>query len=170
MTGSVTLFLGGARSGKSRLAEDYCKRSGLRKIYIATGEALDGEMAARVATHQARRGSDWLTVEEPRDLVASLNTYAKPENIVLVDCLTLWLTNVLLADNSDPEAETEALARALPVAGPVVFVANETGLGIVPETKLGRRFRDLAGSLNQQIAAVADSVTFVAAGLPLRLK
>jgi len=137
-------------------------------LYVATAEARDREMAERVAVHQRRRGPSWTTIETPRDvagvLAANVNTPA------LVDCLTLWLSNVLLAD-TDVDAEIEhlddALARA---AAPIVLVANEVGSGIVPDNALGRRFRDLQGLLNQRIAARADRVVLVVAGLPLTLK
>jgi len=137
-------------------------------LYVATAEARDREMAERVAVHQRRRGPSWTTIETPRDvagvLAANVNTPA------LVDCLTLWLSNVLLADaNVDGEIEhlDDALARA---AAPIVLVANEVGSGIVPDNALGRRFRDLQGLLNQRIAARADRVVLVVAGLPLTLK
>ncbi|MCU0837295.1 MAG: bifunctional adenosylcobinamide kinase/adenosylcobinamide-phosphate guanylyltransferase [Rhodospirillales bacterium] len=166
---AVTLVLGGARSGKSRYAEGLVEAAG-SGLYVATAEAGDDEMAARIAQHRARRGTAWTTHEEPLDLADALRRLAIAERPILVDCLTLWLANVMAAGRDIAE-ETAALTRLLGrLAGPVVFVANEVGLGLVPETPLGRAFRDEAGRLNQAVAAVADRVVFVAAGLPLLLK
>jgi adenosylcobinamide kinase / adenosylcobinamide-phosphate guanylyltransferase len=167
-SGRLTLVLGGARSGKSRYAESLVMALPSPWLYVATAEARDSEMAERVAVHQGRRGPSWTTVETSRDIAGALAANA---NIpALVDCLTLWLSNVLLAD-ADVDAEIEhldgALARA---AAPIVLVANEVGSGIVPDNALGRRFRDLQGLLNQRIAARADRVFLVVAGLPLTLK
>lgn len=164
----VTLVLGGARSGKSAYAEALIGAAG--GLYLATAEALDAEMAERIARHRRRRGPAWQTCEEPLDLAAVLRGRAGDARPVLVDCLTLWLANVLAAGR-DVAAETEHLAAALGSAGgPVVLVSNEVGLGIVPETPLGRSFRDHAGRLNQAVAARADRVVLVVAGLPLSLK
>jgi adenosylcobinamide kinase / adenosylcobinamide-phosphate guanylyltransferase len=166
----VTLILGGARSGKSTYAERLAEGRAGPCIYLATAQAGDAEMAARIALHRERRGARWTTHEEPIDLAGALAEVAKPENIVVVDCLTLWLSNVMHAE-LDVENQCEQLCRALPgLAGPVVLVSNEVGLGIVPDNALARRFRDAAGRLNQAVAAVADRVVFVAAGLPLVLK
>jgi adenosylcobinamide kinase/adenosylcobinamide-phosphate guanylyltransferase len=138
--------------------------------YIATAEPGDTEMAARIAHHRARRGDFWRAVEVPLDLPQAILAHAGPVRPILVDCLTLWLSNLLGAGRV-VEHEAEALCGALPdAAGPVVLVANEVGLGLVPDTPLGRRFRDEAGRLNQAVAALADRVVFVAAGLPLVLK
>lgn len=165
----VTLVLGGARSGKSAHAERLCERAAAR-LYLATAEAGDDEMAERIRRHRARRGPAWTTVEEPVELAAALGRYAAPDRPVLVDCLTLWLSNVMAAGR-DVGAERERLVGALAAtAGPVVLVSNEVGLGLVPETPLGRAFRDEAGRLNQAVAAVAGRVVFVAAGIPLTLK
>lgn len=164
----LTLVLGGARSGKSRYAEGLITALPPPWIYAATAEARDGEMTERIARHQARRGAGWSTMEAPHNLVAALA--ACGDAPVLVDCLTLWLSNLLLA-NADIEAEVERLERALVrPAAPVVLVANEVGLGIVPDNALARRFRDLQGHLNQRLAARADRVIFVVAGLPLVVK
>ena len=166
----ATLVLGGARSGKSVHAEGLIAQSGLAPRYLATAQAGDGEMADRIARHRARRGAGWTTREEPLDLVGALREESRPGRAVLVDCLTLWLSNLLFAER-DLEGETAALCEALPrLAGPVVLVSNEVGLGLVPETPLGRRFRDAQGRLNQAVAAVVPRVVFVAAGLPLVLK
>ncbi|MEM7568092.1 MAG: bifunctional adenosylcobinamide kinase/adenosylcobinamide-phosphate guanylyltransferase, partial [Pseudomonadota bacterium] len=168
--GSLTLVLGGARSGKSRHAEGLVAASGLPRIYIATAEAWDEEMRERIAKHRADRGPDWTTVDAPLDLARTIAEQARPDRVVLVDCLTLWLTNVMLAER-DVEAEEATLLEALrEPAGPIVCVSNETGLGIVPDNALARRFRDAQGRLNQRIAAIAARVDFIAAGLPIRLK
>ena len=165
-----TLVLGGARSGKSAYAERLLAEHGGTRIYVATAEARDAEMAARIADHQARRGAAWTTLEAPLDLLETLHSHCRPGHAVLVDCLTLWLSNLMGAAR-DVALETARLAAALPtLEGRTVFVANEVGLGIVPENALARRFRDEAGRLNQAIAQAADRVVFVAAGLPLTLK
>jgi adenosylcobinamide kinase/adenosylcobinamide-phosphate guanylyltransferase len=165
----VTLILGGARSGKSRYAERLVENAASRGTYCATAEAGDAEMTARIAMHRARRGPFWRTVEAPLALASTIAA-AGPEGPVLVDCLTLWLSNLLMAGRQ-PDAEAGVLCRALHEAvGPVVLVSNEVGMGLVPETPLGRHFRDAAGRLNQEIAALADHVVFIAAGLPLVLK
>ncbi len=166
----VTLVLGGARSGKSAYGEGLLEARPGACVYLATADAGDAEMAERIAQHRARRGDRWTTLEEPLALLDALAGAAGPDRAVLVDCLTLWLSNLLLADR-DVEAEGAALATALPgLAGPVVLIANEVGLGIVPENALARRFRDAAGRLNQALAAAADRVVLVSAGLPLILK
>ncbi|MDH3472703.1 MAG: bifunctional adenosylcobinamide kinase/adenosylcobinamide-phosphate guanylyltransferase [Rhodospirillales bacterium] len=166
----VTLVLGGARSGKSAHAERLVESQPGSCLYLATAEAGDGEMAERIARHRARRGSRWDTLEVPLELAAALGGAVRPDGAVLVDCLTLWLSN-LLGAGRDPEAETETLVAALPgLAGPVVFVSNEVGLGVVPENALARAFTDHAGRLHQRIADAAQCVVFMAAGLPLQLK
>ena len=166
----LTLVLGGARSGKSRYAEALVESQPGACVYLATAEPRDAEMAARIRAHRARRGARWRTVEAPLDLIGELAGAARPDGAVLVDCLTLWLSNLMEAGR-DVAAESEALTKALPdLAGPAVLVSNEVGLGIVPDNPLARRFRDAAGSLHQSIAALAQSVVFVAAGLPLTLK
>jgi adenosylcobinamide kinase/adenosylcobinamide-phosphate guanylyltransferase len=160
--------LGGARSGKSRYAESLVTALPPPWLYVATAEAGDSEMVARIAAHQARRGPRWTTIETPRNVAETLGTHAATPT--LVDCLTLWLSNVMLAD-ADVDAEIEQLDEALArAAAPIVLVANEVGFGIVPDSALGRRFRDLQGLLNQRIAARADRVVLVVAGLPLTLK
>jgi adenosylcobinamide kinase / adenosylcobinamide-phosphate guanylyltransferase len=164
----LTLVIGGARSGKSRYAESLIAALPPPWTYVATAEAGDAEMAKRIGDHRARRGSNWRTVEAPRDLVGALK--AGEATPILIDCLTLWLSNLMLAV-ADIDAETAHLERALAAAkAPVILVANEVGSGIVPEYELGRRFRDLQGVLNQRIAARADRVVLVVAGLPLVLK
>jgi len=187
-----TLVLGGARSGKSAFAERLARESGKEVVYVATSHAGDTEMAARIAHHRARRPAAWRTVEEATALVDVLARWSAPHRIVLVDCLTLWLTNVLFAAGDPahdpqpdlrPEVGTVALpplfaaerAKLLawldaPAAGDVVFVSNEVGLGIVPLGAVTRTFVDEAGRLNQDVAARCERAVFVAAGLPLVLK
>lgn len=163
-----TLVLGGARSGKSRHAERLVASLPPPWIYLATAQAGDDEMAARIAAHRARRDACWHTVEAPRDLRGALAACA--DTPVLLDCVTLWLSNLMLAE-ADIAAEMDGLEAALAAAtAPVVAVANEVGSGIVPEFALGRRFRDLQGTLNQRLAARADRVVLMVAGLPLALK
>jgi adenosylcobinamide kinase / adenosylcobinamide-phosphate guanylyltransferase len=164
----LTLVLGGARSGKSRYAESVIAELPPPWSYVATAEAGDAEMAERIAAHRARRGSHWLTIEAPRDLGAALKSCQSTP--VLVDCLTLWLSNLMLAE-ADIETEITRLEQALmATTAPVVLVANEVGSGVVPANPLGRRFRDQQGLLNQRIAARADHVVLVVAGLPLAVK
>ncbi|ATX67391.1 bifunctional adenosylcobinamide kinase/adenosylcobinamide-phosphate guanylyltransferase [Roseinatronobacter bogoriensis] len=165
----IILYIGGARSGKSRLAEARTLQYAQPATYIATAQAWDDEMKARIAAHQAQRaGSAWRTHAEPRDLVGALSaTDGSPR---LVDCLTLWLTNIMLA-NQDWQAEARALIEALAAqTAPVVLVSNEVGMGIVPDNRLARDFRDASGRLNQWVANAADEVHFVAAGLSMRMK
>jgi len=163
----LTLILGGARSGKSRFAEGLVTALPSPWAYVATGAAHDSEMTERIALHVARRGPGWVTHEVPLALADFLQGHKGP---VLVDCLTLWLTNVMLADR-DVEADRGRLLAALSTtAGPVVLVSNEVGLGIVPENALARAFRDEQGRLNAAVAALADYVVLTAAGLPLTLK
>ena len=164
-----TLVLGGARSGKSRYAESLITTLPPPWTYVATAQALDAEMAERIELHRGRRGTSWQTVEAPHDLVPALERVS-PGAPVLIDCLTLWLSNRMLAD-ADMDAELDRLEAALDRrAGTVVLVSNEVGFGIVPDNALGRRFRDLQGRLNQRIAARADQVVLMVAGLPLVVK
>jgi adenosylcobinamide kinase/adenosylcobinamide-phosphate guanylyltransferase len=163
------LILGGARSGKTARAlaigETFTTR-----FYIATAEALDEEMSARIARHREERGSAWTTIEAPLDLAGAILDVRSEEAVCVVDCLTLWLSNLIGAGRDVASASAE-LCRAVRLApAALVLVSNEVGLGLVPETPLGRAFRDCQGRLNQTVAAVADQVEFVAAGLPLRLK
>jgi len=178
------LILGGARSGKSRLAEQRAVASGLQVIYIATAQALDAEMAHRIAVHRAQRPPAWRVVEEPRELAAALRRHAASDHCLLVDCLTLWLSNLIIGDDATSQAEagnqlsgarlqpaTQELIETLPsLPGEQILVSNEVGCGIVPMTALARCFADEQGRLNQRVAAVCEQVTLVAAGLPLVLK
>lgn len=162
-----SLVLGGARSGKSALAEHMARRQAGPLTYIATAQAFDAEMADRIARHRADRGDGWTTIEAPLDLPAALSAAS---GTVVIDCLTLWLSNLMLADH-DIDAASAALAASVAAhAGPVIAVSNEVGLGIVPDNALARRFRDAQGRLNQRMAALAELVVFCAAGLPLVLK
>lgn len=166
----ITLVLGGARSGKSRFAEGLIADHQGARVYLATAEAGDAEMAERIRRHRDRRGSGWTTVEEPLDLARALEAASRDRAAVLVDCLTLWLSN-LMAVHRDAEHESRRLAEVLSrIETPAVLVSNEVGLGIVPDNALARAFRDRAGLLHQAVAAVADRVYFVAAGLPMLLK
>jgi adenosylcobinamide kinase/adenosylcobinamide-phosphate guanylyltransferase len=163
------LVLGGARSGKSRHALGLAEAIGPARVLVATAEAGDAEMAERIARHRAERGPGWRVVEAPLELAAALDGI-RPADVAVVDCLTLWLSNLLLAGR-DPEREADALLAALARAPrPVVLVSNEVGLGLVPETPLGRAFRDAQGRLNQRVAAAVDAVDFIAAGIALALK
>ena len=165
------LILGGARSGKSRLAEERAAGTGHSVCYIATATAGDGEMAARIRRHRERRPAAWTTIESPRDLAGAVNGAAAPGRCVLIDCLTLWLANCLAGEEGEwPRARAAFLEAVAAAPGQLVFVANEVGLGIVPDNALARRFRDEAGQLNQAVAGACERVTFVAAGMPLVLK
>ena len=169
MTRSL-LVLGGARSGKSRYAQSLAEGSGLTPVMIATAQAFDSEMADRIARHRAERGDGWLLVEEPLHLAQALTQAAQPGRILLVDCATLWLSNLMLGEH-DVEAATAELLSILPgLSAPVIFVSNEVGTGIVPENALARRFRDAQGRLNQALAGACEAVVLVSAGLPVQLK
>ena len=164
----VTLVLGGARSGKSAYAESLVAGPGA--VYLATAEAIDDEMGERIARHRARRGADWTTVETPLDLASALRAHAPGASGVLVDCLTVWLGNLMHAGR-EIDREAGSLLESLAVSPvPVVLVANEVGLGVVPDNPMARAFRDHAGRLNQALAARAGRVVLVTAGLPLVLK
>jgi len=169
---SVTLILGGARSGKSGRAQQLAVASGLPVTYIATAMRIEGdeEWGQRIERHRAERPQQWQTVEADAALMRILQQQCRPGQLVLIDCLTLWLSGLLMQE-VDVEREIASLAALLPrLPGEFVLVSNEVGMGLVPESLLGRRFRDLQGRLNQAVARVADRVEFVAAGLPLLLK
>jgi adenosylcobinamide kinase/adenosylcobinamide-phosphate guanylyltransferase len=164
------LVLGGARSGKSAYALTLAEASCAERVYVATATPGDEEMAARIARHQADRGRGWTTLEAPLEVARALAAEARPGRVVVVDCLTLWLSNLMLA-GQDPGHALAALAAAIAaLAGPAILVSNEVGMGLVPDHKLGREFRDWQGRANTEIARVCDAVVFVAAGLPLQLK
>ena len=178
------LIIGGARSGKSALAERRASEGGRQVVYLATAQALDGEMARRIAHHRQRRSADWGLVEEPIDLAGALRRHAAPGVCLLVDCLTLWLSNLLFAGAAARQVEagasvdcpllagaTVALIETLPqLPGQIILVSNEVGWGGVPMAALARLFADEQGRLNQRVAAVCDRVTLVVAGLPLTLR
>ena len=169
MTTSL-LVLGGARSGKSRYAQQRAEALAGRHLFIATAEAWDDEMRDRVARHRADRSAIWETLETPLELAAAIEAQRGPGAVVLVDCLTLWATNLLLGEH-DIDAATEALcAEIARFDGRIILVANEVGLGIVPDNALARRFRDVAGQINQAVARTVDEAVFIAAGLSLKLK
>ena len=165
----VTFLVGGASSGKSDLAERWVVATGLPRRYIATAEAQDAEMAAKIATHQRKRGDGWTVVQAPLDLASALSDSDHAE-VILLDGITLWLSNLMMA-NADLATAATALPRAIDATrGPLVIVSDEVGQGVVPETALGRRYRDALGQLNRDIAAHSDCVVGVMAGLPFALK
>jgi adenosylcobinamide kinase/adenosylcobinamide-phosphate guanylyltransferase len=164
------LVLGGARSGKSRTALQLAESASLQRTYIATAQAFDDEMHARIAQHQSERDQSWQTVDASLELAHAIRVQTGRGKAVLVDCLTLWLSNMLLAER-DLAHEADRLVQAvLDAQGPLILVSNEVGHGIVPSTPLGRRFRDEQGRLNQRVAEACDAVVFVAAGCPILLK
>ena len=166
----TTLVIGGARSGKSAYAERLVEESGLKPVYLATATTGDDEMSERIRIHKERRGEVWSTVEEPLALTTAIQEHSNIGSAILVDCLTLWLSN-LMTLSRDIEQETQELAAMLPdLNGPVVFVTNEVGLGIVPANELARAFRDHAGRLNQAVAQTSDRVVMMISGLPMTLK
>ena len=167
----ITLVLGGARSGKSCYAEALALSRPPPRLYLATAEARDGEMTERIREHRRRRADAWTTIEEPLDLPGTLRRHAAaPETTLLVDCLTLWLSNLMGAGRDVDAATAELIAACDAARGQLIFVANEVGLGIVPDNALARAFRDHAGRLNQAVARRADRVVFVAAGLAMVMK
>lgn len=167
---TTTFIIGGARSGKSARALALAEEMASNRIFIATAEPGDAEMKDRIARHQRDRGDKWETVEAPVALANAITSHAEEKTVCVVDCLTLWLSNLMHAEH-DIKAATSELCLSLEHAkGSVVLVSNELGLGLVPETTLGRQFRDEQGRLNQRIAAISNRVEFVAAGLPLMLK
>ena len=164
------LVLGGARSGKSRIALELAESASAQRTYIATAQAFDDEMRERIAQHQRERDGSWQTIDAPLELAQAIGAHTGPGQAVLVDCLTLWLSNALLAER-DLILEADRLIHVVQEAsGPLILVSNEVGHGIVPSTPLGRRFRDEQGRLNQRMAAACDAVVFVAAGCPIILK
>lgn len=175
---TTTLITGGVRSGKSRFAEQLTLQYGAPFCYLATAQALDGEMDERISRHRARRGADWQTIEEPLALAQTLARLDGSCNAILVDCITLWLTNLLLVrEGTDPELEASVMSDVRRLATtlrgmvtPVILVTNEVGMGIVPEHHLGRLFRDIAGQANQILAATCSEVYTMISGIPLKLK
>jgi adenosylcobinamide kinase / adenosylcobinamide-phosphate guanylyltransferase len=174
----AVLVTGGVRSGKSRFAESLVSSYGSQFCYLATAQSLDTEMEDRIARHKARRGDQWSTVEEPLALPQALARIDGIYRVILVDCITIWLSNLILThDESDPDIEESVLGSVHRLAGtlrgmitPVLLVTNEVGMGIVPESRLGRLFRDISGQANQILAATCDDVYTVISGIPLKLK
>ena len=169
----ILFITGGARSGKSRLAESLAEGFGTPLCYIATGQALDTEMEERISAHRTRRGGNWHTVEEPLRLAETIRNVDGSFQAILVDCITLWLTNLLLTheDNDKVMAKVGALVEVMPKGKtPLILVSNEVGMGIVPENALARKFRDLAGKANQMLASAADEAYVTFSGIPIRLK
>jgi adenosylcobinamide kinase/adenosylcobinamide-phosphate guanylyltransferase len=170
MTARSLLVIGGARSGKSAYAQQLAEAHGSERLYLATATPGDEEMAVRIARHQADRGQGWTTLEEPLEVARALVVEARPGRVIVVDCLTLWLSN-LMFEARDPAPAIAGLADSIAaLAGPAILVSNEVGMGLVPDHKLGREFRDWQGRANREIARACDGVIFVAAGLPLQLK
>ena len=166
----AVLVLGGARSGKSAFAERLVAETGLSRHYIATGRAFDDEMRQRIADQREDRGIGWQTHEEPLALADRIAAVARADRAVLVDCLTLWVTNLMLEERDIAAEFTGLLAAIAAAPGRIVLVSNEVGLGIVPENRMARAFRDHAGRLHQKVAALVPEVYFIAAGLPLKMK
>jgi len=170
----ITLFVGGCRSGKSSAALQKAEQIGVdRKVFVATCQPYDAEMQTRIERHRQERDATWDTIEEPLEIADIVQQHSGPETVMLVDCLTLWLTNMIVADMDDAEItqRIETLTDALSSArGPVLLVANEVGMGIVPDNAMSRRFRDWAGSLNQKIAQCAREVILTVAGIPVSIK
>jgi len=164
------LVLGGARSGKSRYAQARAEALPGELLFVATAQSFDDEMGDRIARHRADRGERWSTVEAPLELADCIFGEAGAGRVLLVDCLTLWTSNIMLADRDIPHEIGRLQGAIAKAPGPVIFVANEVGLGIVPDNALARRFRDASGTINQAVARLCDDVVFVAAGLPLTLK
>ncbi len=174
MIKTTTLVIGGCKSGKSRYALDFAdKNKGNKKIFVATSVPNDSEMEARVTAHKKERGEDWLTIEEPVYIDRAIKEYSNKADVILVDCLTLWLSNMLFKDYDKIKIldNVKNLIQEIENAEcSVVFVSNEVGAGIVPENKLARLFRDLAGIINQEIAKAVDNVVFTVAGIPVNIK
>lgn len=166
----AALVLGGARSGKSRYAQMLAEAAAAERIFLATAAAGDAEMAARIARHRADRGPGWRTLEEPLELAAVLRAEAGEGRVVLVDCVTLWLSNAMFAERDPAAAIADLVAAVADLRGPVVLVSNEVGAGVVPASALGREFRDWQGRANQELARACGAVVGVAAGLPTLLK
>ena len=166
----AVLVLGGARSGKSRYARALAEANAPERLYVATASAGDAEMAARIAGHRAERGTGWRTLEEPLEVAAALRAEAREGQTIVVDCVTLWLSNVLLANLDPAEKIADLIETIATLGGPAVFVSNEVGAGVVPATQLGRAFRDWQGRVNQELARNCDAVAWVAAGLPILIK
>lgn len=164
------LVLGGAKSGKSAFAETLCTRFDGQKIYLATAQSHDDEMTQRINEHQARRDATWQTINVPLDLVSALADHNQPEKIILLDCLTLWISNLMMNERNFDEALSALLAQIKTMQATLIIVSNEVGHGIVPDNKMARLFRDQSGIAHQKIAALCDQAYFLTAGLPQKLK
>ncbi len=173
MVKELIFITGGCRSGKSRFALDYANRHFNKKLYLATLEVLDEEMSLRVEEHRRMRGKEWITVEEPINVIEKIEQYQDQMEVILLDCITLWLSNLILKWNDDLKIMNEIdrfTDVAMQVQSSLILVSNEVGMGIVPADPLGRRFRDLSGMVNQRIASVAKRVIFMVSGIPIFLK
>ena len=168
------LFIGGAKSGKSRIALDICNKLAGKKIFLATAQALDDEMEKRIEQHKEDRGDDWTTVEEPLNITERLREFDNPDTVIVLDCITLWLNNLFMACSESVQQVHESIDALIEqlsqTKGIIVIVSNEVGMGIVPENDLARMYRDVAGSLNQKIARVIRKVVAVMVGIPVVLK
>jgi adenosylcobinamide kinase / adenosylcobinamide-phosphate guanylyltransferase len=167
---STLLVLGGARSGKSRYAQARAEALRLEQVYVATGQAFDDEMRDRIARHRADRGWDWETVEAPLAIAQVIAERSTTGAVLLIDCLTLWTTNLILGDHDVSSATAGLIASLTAAPGPIILVANEVGYGIVPDNALARKFRDEAGIINQRVALAAGEVKLIVAGLPVPVK
>ncbi len=172
-TGCI-LIIGGAKSGKSRIALDICNSLKRKKIFVATAQALDGEMRERIQRHKEERGGEWVTVEEPINITGKIREYDGPDTAILIDCLTVWISNLFMAYDESLQHVYKSIDKLIEqlarVKGIILVVSNEVGMGIVPENHLARVYRDVAGLLNQRIAHIARRVVAVMAGLPMVLK
>jgi adenosylcobinamide kinase/adenosylcobinamide-phosphate guanylyltransferase len=169
----MIFITGGCRSGKSRFALDYANQHFSKKLYLATCEALDEEMVQRIDHHKKMRGPEWQTIEEPVEIVNKIRQYGDEGDVILLDCMTLWLSNLLMRRKNDPEVMDEVnrfIDTVKQIPASLIIVSNEVGMGIVPADPLSRRFRDLSGMANQKIVEVAETVVFMISGLPLFLK
>jgi len=167
---SSVLVIGGARSGKSRYAQSRAEATGLRPVFLATAQACDDEMCARIAQHQAERDMRWQAVEAPLELAEAIAANSAPDRVLMVDCLTLWVTNLMMSERNVAVATDSLIAAIAETKGAIILVSNEVGWGIVPDNALARRFRDEAGRVNQRVASCVSEVQLVVAGLSLRMK
>ena len=170
MSHKITLVLGGARSGKSRFAEQQVTQTKKERLYLATSQIFDDEMKTRVKKHQTDRGEGWITIEEPLEVSKVLKKETSADRVILLDCLTLWVSNLMMAEQDIKTSFSDLITTLSSLSGDIILVSNEVGQGIVPDNKMARDFRDHAGRLHQDIAAVAAEVYFLTAGLPQRLK
>ena len=174
MKNGCILVVGGAKSGKSRIALEMCKGLEKKKVFLATAQALDEEMKERIDRHRKVRGVDWITIEEPLRVTETIRELDSPNTVILLDCLTLWISNLFMKNGDSLQSVEESIKglieQLIDIKGIIILVSNEVGMGIVPENETARKYRDTAGSLNQRIAAIACKVVMVIAGIPLILK